>query len=121
MKNILIIMFSVALAVGGQMFLKMGMMQIGEVSLSASMPLFLIKKIFTNIKLFVGFSLFGISSFVWLCVLSKVPLSLAYPMVSMGYVLTVLLSWKVLGEGVSPQRWIALGIICLGVVVLSRS
>ncbi len=121
MKNFLLILFSVSLAVSGQIFLKKGMMDVGEIHLSLSTPVFLIKKIFSDFKLFLGFALFGISSFVWLVVLSKVALSLAYPMVSMGYVLTVLLSWQLLGETVSPLRWIALGVICSGVVLLARS
>lgn len=121
MKNIFLILFSVSLAVTGQFFLKKGMMDVGEIQLSITVPVFLIKKIFSNFKLFLGFTLFGVSSFVWLVVLSKVPLSLAYPMVSVGYVFTVILAWQLLGEVVSPLRWIALAIICSGVVVLSRS
>lgn len=121
MKNILLILLSVLLAVFGQVFLKKGMMDIGEIPFNLSTPFFLISKVFTNFKLFVGFTLFGLSSVVWLVVLSKVALSFAYPMVSTGYILTLLISWKFLGETISPVRWIAVMIICGGVALLARN
>lgn len=121
MKNILLILFSVSLAVFGQLFLKKGMLAIGEIPLNFATPFFLLSRIFSSFKLFLGFSLFGLSSIVWLVVLSKVELSFAYPMVSMGYILTILLSWKYLGEAISPLRWLAVLIICSGVFLLSRS
>lgn len=121
MKNILLILLSVSLAVLGQVFLKKGMMQIGEIPFNLSTPIFLLGKIFNNFKLFLGFALFGLSSIVWLVVLSKVELSFAYPMVSTGYIFTILISWKFLGETISPARWIAIIIICSGVALLAKS
>jgi len=120
-KNILLILLSVLLAVFGQFFLKKGMMDIGEIPFNLSTPIFLIGKIFTSFKLFLGFLLFGLSSIVWLVVLSKVELSFAYPMVSTGYILTILISWKFLGETISPARWIAVVVICAGVALLAKS
>jgi drug/metabolite transporter (DMT)-like permease len=84
-------------------------------------PIFLVGKVFSNFKLFLGFTLFGLSSVVWLVVLSRVELSFAYPMVSMGYILTLLISWKFLGECISPMRWIAVCVICAGVAMLAKS
>lgn len=121
MKNLLLILFSVSLAVMGQFFLKKGMLQIGEIPLNFGTPFFLLGRVFTNFGLFLGFSLFALSSVVWLVVLSRVDLSLAYPMVSMGYILTILISWKFLGEEISSLRWAAVFVICIGVLLLSRS
>lgn len=121
MKNILLILLSVSLAVFGQFFLKKGMLDIGEIPFNINTPLFLLGKIFTNFKLFFGFTLFALSSVVWLVVLSKVELSFAYPMVSMGYIITILMSWKFLGEHISPVRWMGVVVICLGVLLLSKS
>lgn len=120
-KNIFLILLSVSLAVFGQVFLKKGMMSIGEIPFNISTPFFLLGKVFTNFKLFIGFALFGLSSVVWLVVLSKVELSFAYPMVSTGYILTILISWKFLGETISPVRWIAVVVICAGVALLAKS
>lgn len=121
MKNFLLIICSVSLAVFGQFFLKKGMLQIGEIPFNFGTPVFLIRKIFSNFGLFFGFALFGLSAITWLVVLSKVELSLAYPMVSVGYILTLFISWKFLGEVVSPLRWAAVIVICFGVFLLSRS
>lgn len=121
MKNILLILLSVGLAVFGQFFLKKGMLDIGQIPFNVSTPFFLIGRIFSNFKLFLGFALFGLSSIVWLVVLSRVQLSFAYPMVSIGYILTLLISWKYLGETISPVRWAAVAVICLGVVLLAKS
>jgi len=121
MKNFLLILCSVLLAVLGQVFLKKGMLQIGEIPLNFGTPFFLLGRVFTNFRLFLGFSLFALSSIVWLVVLSRVELSFAYPMVSIGYVLTVFISWKFLGEGVSSLRWAAVCVICAGVLLLSKS
>ena len=120
-KNILLILFSVVLAVLGQFFLKKGMLQIGEVPLNITTPIFLLGKVFKSFGLFLGFFLFALSSIVWLVVLSRVELSLAYPMVSMGYILTIFISWKFLGEEISALRWLAVAIISIGVFVLSKS
>lgn len=121
MKNILLILFSVSLAVFGQVFLKKGMLDIGEIPLNFGTPFFLLARVFSSFKLFFGFSLFALSSVTWLVVLSRVDLSFAYPMVSMGYILTIFISWKFLGETISPMRWIAVVVICTGVFLLSRS
>jgi len=121
MKNILLILFSVSLAVFGQFFLKKGMLQIGEMPLSIGTPFYLLGKVLTNLRLFIGFSLFGLSAVVWLVVLSRVDLSLAYPMVSIGYVFAMFLSWKYLGEEISVIRLAGVAVICCGVFLLSRS
>lgn len=121
MKNFLLILFSVLLAVLGQFFLKKGMLGIGQIPLNLGTPFFLLKKVFTNLGLFFGFFLFAVSSITWLVVLSRVDLSFAYPMVSTGYILALFISWKFLGEEISLLRWMAVVVICIGVFLLSRS
>ncbi len=58
---------------------------------------------------------------IWTVVLSKLDLSLAYPMVSMSYVLVVFLSWLILKEPVNVMRIAGLVVICGGVLLISRS
>jgi drug/metabolite transporter (DMT)-like permease len=101
----------------GELFLKIGVNRIGEFALA---PGPLMRAVTSPIVLF-GFTLFGIGALFWLWVISRAPLSWAYPMLALGYVLVVFESRIFLGEAVPPQRWLGALIIVLGVVVLYHS
>ena len=82
MNHILLIIASVSLNAFAQLFIRQGMLKIGNVSLSATELFSLIADIFTNIYLFMGMSCYGISILLWMAVLSKVNVSFAYPFLS---------------------------------------
>lgn len=71
--------------------------------------------------LWFALSAYGLSVVVWLVGLSRVPVSQAYPMLSMGYVINVGLAWWLLGEVPNAQRVIGIGVIVVGVVLVARS
>jgi drug/metabolite transporter (DMT)-like permease len=58
---------------------------------------------------------------VWIVALSRVEVSMAYPMLSIGHVVNALLAWWLFGEDVGVQRWLGIGVIVLGVVLVARS
>lgn len=64
---------------------------------------------------------YGLSVIVWLVGLSRVPVSQAYPLLSLGYVVNIGLAWWLLGEVPNAQRVGGIAIIVLGVVLVSRS
>jgi drug/metabolite transporter (DMT)-like permease len=64
---------------------------------------------------------YGLSVVVWLVALSRVPVSQAYPLLSMGYVINIGLAWWLLGEIPNAQRVVGIGVIVLGVVLVARS
>ena len=64
---------------------------------------------------------YGLSVIVWLVGLSRVPVSQAYPLLSLGYVINIGLAWWLLGEVPNVQRVAGIGIIVVGVVVVARS
>jgi drug/metabolite transporter (DMT)-like permease len=68
-----------------------------------------------------GFFLYGISAALWLVVLTRAELSWAYPLLSMGYVLVVLLSRVLFHESVTTTRLLGTLVICLGVWLISRT
>ncbi len=68
-----------------------------------------------------GLALYGVGAFVWLYVLARVPLSVAYPFVGLGFVLTMLFGVMVLGEGWSVPRVAGTLLIALGCVCVARS
>ena len=57
----------------------------------------------------------------YLFALSKLPLSIAYPMLSSGYVLVVLMSKIFLKEKVSLRRWLGVFIIIIGIFIIFNS
>jgi len=72
-------------------------------------------------SLWFALSAYGLSVVVWLVGLSRVPVSQAYPMLSMGYVIHIGLAWWLLGEVPNAQRVIGIGVIVAGVVLVARS
>ena len=98
-----LLLIAILIGVVGQLLLKYGM---------SRQPGFRLSDIATltrNIPVMSGFCCYGLSS---------LELSLAYPTVSLGYVLVIIMSRVVFKEPVSPTRWLAAGIICLGVVLV---
>jgi drug/metabolite transporter (DMT)-like permease len=72
-------------------------------------------------SLWFALSAYGLSVVVWLVGLSRVPVSQAYPLLSMGYVLNIGLAWWLLGEVPNAQRVIGIAVIVTGVVLVARS
>jgi drug/metabolite transporter (DMT)-like permease len=72
-------------------------------------------------SLWYAVAAYGLSLIVWLVGLSRVPVSQAYPLLSMGYVINIGLAWWLLGEVPNAQRVAGIGIIVLGVVLVARS
>jgi drug/metabolite transporter (DMT)-like permease len=77
--------------------------------------------IFTDKFVAAGIILYLISMFFWIKVLSKIDLSVAYPFVSIGIILTVILAALTLGESVPPLRWLGIFITLCGVYVIVSS
>ncbi len=119
MSNYLILFVSVLLAVIGQLLMKQGMNQFGAFPLSKL--LLMIVPMFLNPWVFAGLCAFGLSAIFWLVVLSRLNLSLVYPMVSLAYVAVAFASMIFFKEQVSFARWIGILVICFGVFLISRS
>ncbi|OGF97804.1 MAG: hypothetical protein A2Z06_00630 [Candidatus Glassbacteria bacterium RBG_16_58_8] len=121
MKNFLLLFICVALGVIGQLSLKHGMNAIGEIELDVARTPSLLLRSFGNPFVLLGYILYGISSLSWLIILSRVELSLAYPMISIGYVLVVILSRVLFDEHVTLLRFAGTLVICFGVFLMSRT
>ncbi len=119
MKDMLLIILSVSLAALGQLLLKLGMLKVGRVSSLASAPSMILNALLNPIVL-SGLAVFGISALSWLVVLSRVKLSIAYPMVSLGYIAVVFFSWRIFKESVEPITIVGCLTIALGVFLISR-
>ena len=115
----LILLGAICLTVTGELFLKTGMNRVGTVGLGA-LGQALGRAIGTP-QIWAGFFFVFAGALLWLVVLSRVPLSWAYPLLSLGYLLILLLSNLVLRENLSPIRWFGTIVIIAGVWLVYRS
>ena len=115
------ILASVMLAAVAQLTLKAGMNQVTEKSGTATLSTDSIKAIATNPIVWGGLALFAIAAGVWLFVLSRASLSFAYPFAALTYLIIVLVDRFVLHEAIPPVRWAGVGLIMLGIVLVSRT
>ena len=122
-KSMVLILVAVLLGVVGQLLLKMGITQVGTLAFGSDLAglIQLGLRVFGNLKVLGGFAAYGLSSLFWIVVLSKVDLSLAYPMLALNYVLVPLTAWIFLGEQVPTLRWLGSGVVIIGVVIISRT
>jgi multidrug transporter EmrE-like cation transporter len=74
-----------------------------------------------SLPFWAGMLCYGASVCVWLAALSKAPVSTAYPMLSLGYIVVAAVSVLWLGETLSPAKALGIALICAGVVLVSRS
>lgn len=74
-----------------------------------------------NIWLWAGMACYAASIGIWLAVLARVPVSMAYPMLSIGYVIAAVLGVTFLGETVNWYRGSGIALICVGVFLVARS
>jgi len=119
MNNILLVLISVSLAVAGQVLMKYGMNIFGKFPISQLLQNLI--PMLLNPWVFLGFAFFGISSIFWLAVLSRMEISLAYPMVSLAYVAVAIISILLFKENITLIRWLGIFVICFGVFLISRS
>ncbi|MBW8897029.1 MAG: 4-amino-4-deoxy-L-arabinose transferase [Massilia sp.] len=78
-------------------------------------------KVVTQLPILGGLACYGVSLVVWIIGLSRTDVTIAYPMLSLGYVVSAAGAWMFLGEAISPQRMVAMGVIVIGVVLLART
>jgi multidrug transporter EmrE-like cation transporter len=69
----------------------------------------------------LGLACYGVSVLVWIIALSRVDVSIAYPMLSLGYIATAIAAWALFGEPLSLQRVGAIVVIIIGVYLLARA
>lgn len=119
MINILLILASVLLNSAAQILMRKGMMVVGEVHISNTMQMLI--PMITNIWLWLCMVCYAVSIFLWMVVLSKVEVSYAYPFLSVGYIVAAVAGYYFFGENISLIRVIGIGVICLGVFLISRS
>jgi multidrug transporter EmrE-like cation transporter len=120
-KTLLVAITSIGLSVAAQFSLKAGMS--GEemrAALAQPFSFRTLSNLIADKYVVGGFLLYGLSAVVWLWVLSKWDVSKAYPLVGLGFVVTVAVG-SLMGEHVTFSRVLGVALICAGVVLVGRS
>jgi len=117
----LLILLGVLLNAAAQLLLKAGMSQIGhfEFSVANLVPIGL--KVMVNPPILAGLFAYVVSVGVWLLVLSRIQVSYAYPMLSIGYIVNAIAAYYLFGEPLSVMRVTGIFIIIAGVYCVSQS
>lgn len=119
--NAVLLVLSIGLAVCGQLSMKAGMNKVGAIEAEdIKQPFELIGRVVKSFWAVAGVALYAISAIFWLVALSRVPLSVAYPMVAAGYIVVVFYSWLVFKEQVRWFSWLGLALIVVGVVITGQ-
>lgn len=119
LATVLLLVTAVGLATAGQLLLKAGMTEIGEISTIGPADLgTLVKGVLTTWQAVLGLAAFGGSSVFWLVVLSRVPLSTAYPFVALSYLIILGFSVWVLNERPPLVTWGGAALIVTGIVMI---
>lgn len=116
-----LVMFGVALNAAAQLLLKAGTREVGAFAFTWENAMPVGWRLATEPHILGGILCYAVSVVVWIMALSRVEVSLAYPMLSVGYVVNALAAWYLFGEAVTLARMIGIGIIILGVFVVARS
>jgi multidrug transporter EmrE-like cation transporter len=120
-KYLPLIMTGVLLNAAAQIVLKQGMRTIGTFTFSMENIIPIGIKAGLNPFVLTGLACYAISVIVWLMVLSRVDVSYAYPLLSVGYIVAALAGKIFFGEPVDLVRWAGIVTICFGVYLVTRT
>ena len=113
---------AVTVATAGQLTLKAGMNRVGFISSERlAKPLELIMRMAKTPLVPVGLTLFVVSAAFWMLVLSRIPLSYAYPFVGLTYVLITVFDKIFLKEHIPALRWAGVALIVIGILLVGNT
>lgn len=111
----------VLLNAGAQLLLKAGTNALGVITLTREDWLDQFGRMAVEPHVAGGIACYAVSVVVWIIGLSRVPVSIAYPMLSLGYIVNAIAAHYIFGESVTLARWLGIGFIIIGVWLVARS
>ncbi|HEY7673614.1 MAG TPA: SMR family transporter [Burkholderiales bacterium] len=116
-----LIMAGVLLNAAAQLLLKAGTNAVGHFEFSVQNLVPVGMKLGLEPHILGGVACYVVSLVVWIMGLSRVPVSIAYPMLSIGYVVNALAAWYLFGEALTAQKLVGITFIVAGVFLVARS
>ncbi|MFZ1180675.1 MAG: EamA family transporter [Herbaspirillum sp.] len=111
----------ICLNAAAQLLLKAGTNAVGAIHLNTDNWFATGVSLITQLPIIGGLCCYVISVGVWIIGLSRVDVTVAYPLLSLGYIINAIGAWYFLGEAISAQRLLAITVIIAGVILLARS
>ena len=116
-----LVLISVAAMTAAQLLLKKGLLVVGHFPENLGEAPHFFVKAYTNPYVIAAVFLTIVTAMAWLLAVSKAELSHIYPFMALSYVLVAVFAWWIFREDVSALRWLGIGVVCLGVILISRS
>ena len=116
-----LVLIGVLLNAIAQLLLKAGSGALAGIELRAANAMAIAGRLVLNPPIIAGLVCYAISVVVWILALSRVEVSVAYPMLSVGYVVNALAAWWLFGENLSAARMAGIGVILIGVWLVART
>ena len=116
-----LLMIGVLLNASAQLLLKAGTNALGVLTLSRDTWQETLTRMVTEGHFILGAACYALSLFVWILGLSRVPVSVAYPLLSIGYIVNAMAAHYLFGEAVTASRWLGIGFIIVGVWLVAKS
>ena len=116
-----LLMTGVLLNAAAQLLLKAGTNAVGQFEFSAQNILPVGMKLAFEPHIAGGLACYVVSVAVWIVGLSRVPVSVAYPMLSVGYIVNAVAAWYLFGESLTAQKLAGIAFIVCGVFLVARS
>ncbi|MBC7984395.1 MAG: EamA family transporter [Candidatus Obscuribacterales bacterium] len=115
-----LLLTGVLLNAGAQLLLKAGVKTVGEIGLTGGGLWRATQTLAFEPHILGGLACYVISVGVWIVGLSRVDVSIAYPLLSIGYIATAIAAWYLFDEPLTITRIAGIVVIILGVVMITR-
>jgi multidrug transporter EmrE-like cation transporter len=115
-----LILAGVVLNALGQLLLKAGTNAVGRFEFVPDNIVPVATRVASEPHIMAGVLCYGVSLIVWIMGLSRVEVSVAYPLLSLGYVINAAAAWYLFGESMTPARIAGIGFIVVGVCFIAR-
>ena len=116
-----LIIVGVLLNVVAQLLIKAGTNAVGYFEYSRDNILPIGWKLATDFHIIGALGCYVLSVVIWVLALSRVQVSIAYPLLSLGYVVNAVAAWYLFNESFNPAKVVGMGVIILGVIIISRA
>lgn len=118
--SLTLVLAGVLLNAAAQLLLKAGTNAVGHFEFSAGNIVPVGLRLALEPHILGGVSCYVVSLVVWIMALSRVEVSIAYPMLSIGYVVNALAAWYLFGESLTALKLTGIGFIVVGVFLVAR-